>query len=97
MYSRAHIKVRSQSDRDVEANSWHSLTKFRLVQDAENDSLSVLSIPLTWEQAVQRLLMDALQAKLSSSHRAPIVLVCGNRNSGKSTYSRYAVNVFLNK
>ncbi|XP_065830002.1 polynucleotide 5'-hydroxyl-kinase nol9-like [Oscarella lobularis] len=91
------FRVRSQSDRDVEANSWHSLTKFRLVQDAENDSLSVLSIPLTWEQAVQRLLMDALQAKLSSSHRAPIVLVCGNRNSGKSTYSRYAVNVFLNK
>ncbi|XP_065829994.1 polynucleotide 5'-hydroxyl-kinase NOL9-like isoform X2 [Oscarella lobularis] len=91
------FQVRSQSDRDAEVNSWHSLTKFRLVQDPENDLLSVLSIPLTWEQAVQRLLMDALQAKLSSSHRAPIVLICGNRNSGKSTYSRYAVNIFLNK
>eukprot|EP00062_Callorhinchus_milii_P012796 gi/632960185/ref/XP_007896050.1/ PREDICTED: polynucleotide 5'-hydroxyl-kinase NOL9 [Callorhinchus milii] len=45
-----------------------------------------------WSNTIQELLKTCLE----DDDGCPIILVCGNKNVGKSTFSRYLMNSFLN-
>nr|XP_006820503.1 PREDICTED: polynucleotide 5'-hydroxyl-kinase NOL9-like [Saccoglossus kowalevskii] len=46
---------------------------------------------------LQSELKDITRTLLKSTVTRPVVLVCGGKNVGKSTYCRYLINSFLNK
>jgi polynucleotide 5'-kinase involved in rRNA processing len=66
---------------------------------------TALHIPPSWVTAVNALLELAAPAKPSKAQavsatatppRPPVVLACGEKNKGKSTFVRYAINSLLN-
>ena len=52
-------------------------------------SLINYTIPIEWYKDIEEILLQSQQKKL-------IVLICGKRNSGKSSFIRYLSNRLLN-
>lgn len=48
-------------------------------------------IPEEWSEAAESIVFD------SPTSPPPVVLICGAKNCGKSTFSRHLLNVFLQR
>ncbi|XP_062603476.1 polynucleotide 5'-hydroxyl-kinase NOL9-like [Saccostrea cucullata] len=83
------------------------VTTQQRTQDLGSDDIKLTSVGLTFipdtavvaRQHVSQQQMELVQRwdEVLSSDRAPIVMVVGGKNSGKSTLNRYLVNHTLNK
>eukprot|EP00897_Mesotaenium_endlicherianum_P010341 jgi/Mesen1/9335/ME000061S08782 len=77
-------------------------------QQQELAPLSTICLPPGWRQVAERIVGTSDQqdapgndhppgGAVNGGHVAPIVAICGPKNTGKSTYAQYLVNELLNK
>jgi hypothetical protein len=66
---------------------------FYKMNDLSMPGLTALHIPKDWKEIGEKI----LTFDVTLHGHPPMVLVCGARNVGKSTFARYIANVLLNK
>ncbi|CAH3188431.1 unnamed protein product [Porites evermanni] len=53
----------------------------------------MLTVPDQWKVAAS----SVCQTKMGMEAKAPVILICGGKDIGKSTFARYLTNTFLNR
>ncbi|KAG0245182.1 Polynucleotide 5'-hydroxyl-kinase grc3 [Actinomortierella wolfii] len=74
----------------------HALDGFHPILEP-TEGIAALRIPDTWQHAIQALIDMTWTENGDPVQRPPVVVVCGGKKMGKSTFSRILLNRMLNR
>ncbi|KAG8702147.1 Polynucleotide 5'-hydroxyl-kinase grc3 [Ceratobasidium sp. 395] len=72
--------------------SSYNITKELCLLRSEPQGSPLFYLPQDWETAMNDIAYNASESSASHGHHAPVILVKGAKNSGKSTFSRTLAN-----